>query len=47
MKAKLSSDGEKLARDALKALRRAAKKAVELGPPHRDTRLCPGKRPNC
>ena len=30
MKAKTSSDGEKMARDALKALRRAAKKAVEL-----------------
>jgi hypothetical protein len=30
MKAKASSDGEKMATDALKALRRAAKKAVEL-----------------
>jgi translation initiation factor IF-3 len=30
MKAKASSDGEKIATDALKALRRAAKKAVEL-----------------
>ena len=30
MKAKTSSDGEKMARDVLKALRRAAKKAVEL-----------------
>jgi len=30
MKSKASSDGEKMATDALKALRRAAKKAVEL-----------------
>jgi hypothetical protein len=30
MKPKASSDGEKMATDALKALRRAAKKAVEL-----------------
>ncbi len=30
MKAKASSDGEKTATGALKALRRAAKKAVEL-----------------
>jgi hypothetical protein len=30
MKAKASSDSEKMATDALKALRRAAKKAVEL-----------------
>jgi hypothetical protein len=30
MKAKASSHGEKMARSALKALRRAAKKAVEL-----------------
>ncbi len=30
MKGKASSDGEKMAADALKALRRAAKKAVEL-----------------
>jgi hypothetical protein len=30
MKSRASSDGEKMATDALKALRRAAKKAVEL-----------------
>jgi len=30
MKAKLPSNGDKLALDALRALRRAAKKAVEL-----------------
>ncbi len=30
MKAKASSHGEKMARSALKALRRAAKKAIEL-----------------
>jgi hypothetical protein len=30
MKAKASSDREKMATDALKALRRAAKKAIEL-----------------
>jgi hypothetical protein len=30
MKSKASSDGDKMASDALQALRRAAKKAVEL-----------------